>query len=295
VSAAATVDALLARARDLGVARLDAQLLVADRLGHDRAWLLAHGDAAVDATLEARLAGDFARRADGVPLAYLVGRREFHGLSLAITPAVLDPRPDTETLVDWALALALRDGGRAIDLGTGSGAIALALQQAAPRLEVWATDRSAAALEVARANAAALNLPVRFAHGDWWHAVEAGARFELALSNPPYIAADDPHLAGLRHEPREALTPGGDGLDAIRAIVEGAPPHLDAGAWLLLEHGFDQSEQVRRLLTARGFEAVESRHDLADRPRCSGGRWPADAARRRLPRIGGSFSQIASP
>lgn len=275
MSGGATVDALLAQARALGVARLDAQLLAAHRLGCDRAWLIAHGDAPVDAATASQLQNDFARRADGEPLAYLVGRREFHGLMLAVTPAVLDPRPDTETLVAWALELTPRESScRAVDLGTGSGAIALAVQHERPGLQTWATDRSAAALEVARANAAALGLPVRFACGSWWDALPADLRFELVLSNPPYIAADDPHLAALRREPAEALTPGGDGLDAIRAIVEGAPPHLAAGAWLLIEHGFDQADRVRELLQARGFEAAETRTDLADRPRCSGARWP---------------------
>lgn len=268
-----TVDALLARARGLGLARLDAQLLVAHRLGCDRAWLIAHGEAPVGAGIADQLVADFARRADGVPLAYLVGRREFHGLPLAVTPAVLDPRPDTETLVAWALERAPQRG-LAIDLGTGSGAIALALQHERPALEVWATDRSAAALEVARANAAALGLPVRFALGDWWHAPAHDLRFDLALSNPPYIAADDPHLLALRHEPAEALTPGGDGLSAIRAIVQDAPHHLAPDAWLLIEHGFDQADQARRLLQARGFTAIETRHDLAGQPRCTGARWP---------------------
>lgn len=273
MSAGTTVDALLLQARHLGVARLDAQVLAAHRLGRDRTWLIAHGEATVEPALARRLAEDFAQRADGVPLAYLVGTREFHGLALAVTPDVLDPRPDTETLVDWALELA-PPSGRAVDLGTGSGAIALALQHARPSLEVWATDRSARALEVARGNAAALGLPVRFAEGDWWSALPLDLRFALVLSNPPYIAAGDPHLPTLRHEPAEALSPGGDGLDAIRAIVAGAPARLCPGAWLLLEHGFDQADQVRELLRARGFTQPRTRHDLAGRPRCTGACWP---------------------
>jgi release factor glutamine methyltransferase len=273
VSSATTVDALLAQARDLGVARLDAQLLVARRLGRERTWLIAHGDADVEPALAAHLAHDFARRADGVPLAYLVGTREFHGLALAVTPAVLDPRPDTETLVDWALEV-VPTRGRAVDLGTGSGAIALALRHARPALEVWATDRSAPALEVARGNAAALGLPLQFAEGDCWAALPADLRFDLVVSNPPYIAAGDPHLPALRHEPAEALSPGGDGLGAIRAIVAGAPPRLRPGAWLLLEHGFDQADQVRELLHARGFAQPLTRCDLAGRARCSGAHWP---------------------
>jgi len=268
-----TAARLLARARALGVDRLDAQLLIAHRLGVSRAWLIAHEDAelsdapAIDA--------DLARRADGVPLAYLVGRREFHGLELHITPAVLDPRPDTETLVEWALErlASMPHGARVIDLGTGSGAIALAVKQSRPDVEMFATDASVEALAVARDNAQRLGLAVTFAQGDWWCAAP-DRRFDLALSNPPYIAGDDPHLAALQHEPREALTPGADGLGAIERIIDGAPRHLRPGGWLLLEHGFDQQDAVQARLATHGFVELATRRDLAGRPRCSGGRRP---------------------
>jgi release factor glutamine methyltransferase len=264
----------LEHARALGVDRLDAQLLIAHALGVSRSWLIAHDDASVEAPVIEPL---LERRADGVPLAYLVGRREFHGLELRITPDVLDPRPDTETLVDWALEhlAAMPPNRYVVDLGTGSGAIALALKHGRPDAQVHATDASEPALAVARDNAARLGLEVRFAHGDWWNATPPQLRFDLALSNPPYIAAGDPHLAALRHEPRHALTPGGDGLGAIERIVEGAAGHLAPGGWLLVEHGFDQAPAVRDLLVAHGFVQVSTRADLAGVARCSGGRRPA--------------------
>jgi release factor glutamine methyltransferase len=161
-----------------------------------------------------------------------------------------------------------------IDLGTGSGAIALAIRQACPRATVWATDASPAALEVARANACRLALDLCFVEGDWWAAV-AGLRFGLALANPPYVAGDDPHLAALAHEPRAALTAGGDGLQALRRIVADAPAHLLPNAWLLLEHGHDQAGAVQQLLRRRGFGTAETRCDLAGLPRCTGACWPA--------------------
>jgi release factor glutamine methyltransferase len=268
-----TVAALLQQARGLGVDRLDAQVIVATRLRVERTWILAHGDAELGADAAAACRDDFARRAAGVPLSYIVGEREFHGLRLAVTPAVLDPRPDTETLVDWALELIAGGAQRVVDLGTGSGAIALAVKHARPHAEVHATDADEQALSVARANAARLGLDVRFAHGDWWHAV-AGQRFHLALSNPPYVAAGDSHLAALMHEPRHALTPGPSGFEAIERIVAGAEHCLEAQGWLLLEHGHDQSEAVRDLLLRHGFEAPATRTDLAGVPRCTGAKRP---------------------
>ena len=253
-----------------------AQLLLAHHLGRDRGWLLAHDDDALKPEVLVRFDAEVRQRADGVPLAYLTGVREFHGLALQVSPAVLDPRPDTETLVDWALERLSNDGEvqpRVIDLGTGSGAVALAIAHRCPRARVTATDLSDAALAVASANARRLALPVQFAAGPWWSAVP-GQRFSLAVSNPPYIAGNDPHLPALRHEPLMALTPGGDGLDAIRAIVAGAGQALLAGAWLLIEHGWDQAEAVRALLHDAGFVEVQSRHDLAGHARCSGGRRP---------------------
>jgi release factor glutamine methyltransferase len=273
---ARTVAEALAAARARGLDRLDAQLLLSHHLGRDRAWLLAHDSDALTPDVLTRFDADVHRRADGVPLAYLTGTREFHGLQLQISPAVLDPRPDTETLVDWALellALTSEPQPAVVDLGTGSGAVALAIAHRCRGVRVTATDVSPDALAVAGANARRLGLAVELAAGPWWSAV-AGRRFAMAVSNPPYIAGDDPHLPALRHEPLMALTPGGDGLDAIRAIVAGAPQALLPGAWLLIEHGWDQAEAVHALLHAAGFDEVQSRHDLGGHARCSGGRRP---------------------
>jgi release factor glutamine methyltransferase len=280
---ARTVAEALAAARTAGLARLDAQLLLAHHLGRDRGWLLAHDSDVLMPEVLGRFDADLRQRADGVPLAYLTGVREFHGLALQVSPAVLDPRPDTETLVDWALERLPHDAEErptVVDLGTGSGAVALAIAHRCPLARVTATDLSADALAVARANAHRLGLGVTFAAGSWWSAVP-GQRFSLAVSNPPYIAGDDPHLPALRHEPLMALTPGGDGLDAIRAIVAGAEEALQPGAWLRIEHGWDQAEPVCALLHEAGFEDVQSRHDLAGHARCSGGRRPGPAAPRR--------------
>jgi release factor glutamine methyltransferase len=277
---AESVRAALAAARAKGVDRLDAQVLLAHHLQRPRGWLIAHDDAPLPAACVAAFAADAARRADGVPLAYLTGKREFHGLELCVTPAVLDPRPDTETLVDWALALLAGElspiaAPRVADLGTGSGAVALALKHGCPQASVLATDVSADALAVARENASRLGLDIEFALGDWWQAVTASPPLHLAVSNPPYIREHDPHLGALRHEPRGALTSGADGLDAIRVIVAGAAGHLARGGWLLLEHGHDQAAAVQALLAAHGYEALGQRHDLAGHSRCSGGRRPA--------------------
>ncbi|MBK1687085.1 peptide chain release factor N(5)-glutamine methyltransferase [Rubrivivax gelatinosus] len=262
----------LAAGRELGVDRLDTQLLLAHRLGRSRAWLLAHDEDLLSPASAAAFAADLARRAAGVPFAYLVGEREFHGLTLRVTPDVLVPRPDTEVLVDWALAL-LPPGApaRVADLGTGSGAIALAVKHARPQVAVTATDRSAEALAVAADNAHRLGLDIDLVHGPWWQPL-AGRQFDLVLSNPPYIAGADPHLAALTHEPRGALTPEGDGLDALREIVAGAAAHLQPGAWLLLEHGYDQAEPVQVLLADAGFREIATHRDLGGQPRCTGGR-----------------------
>lgn len=269
----------LALARELGVARLDAQLLLGHHLQRPRGWLIAHDDATLDADAAATVEADLRRRAAGVPLAYLVGEREFHGLALRVTPAVLVPRPETELLVDWALerldALAPAGAATVVDLGTGSGAVALAVKQDRPGVQVTATDAQPAALEVARDNAHRLGLALEFVAGDWWQPL-AGRRFDLAVSNPPYVAGEDPHLPALAHEPRSALTPEGDGLGALRRLIDGAPQHLNPGAWLLLEHGYDQADAVRRLLAERGFEPARTRRDLAGIERCTGARWPGE-------------------
>ena len=272
-----TVGAALAQARALGLDRLDAHLLLAEVLQQPRAWLIAHDDAALSAAQQQYFAELCRRRADSEPLAYLLGEREFHGLMLQVGPAVLVPRPDTETLVDWALellAIPLADAPEVADLGTGSGAIALALKHGHPAARVSAVELSEPALAQARANGERHRLPVDWKQGDWWQPL-GGRRFHLVASNPPYVAGGDPHLAALRHEPALALTPGGDGLSALQQIVRGAPAHLHAGGWLLLEHGHDQAEAVQRLLREAGLVQIQTRADLAGKPRCSGGRSPA--------------------
>ena len=269
-----TLDQALRHATALGLDRLDAQLLVLQAMGrptHDRAWLLAHDTDAMPPAAEATLQAAIVRRAAGEPLAYLTGHKEFFGLDLAVDARVLVPRPDTETLVEWALeVLAPLPAARVIDLGTGSGAIALALKATRPDLTVMAVDASTDALAVAQTNAQRLQLDVRFAQGSWLAPVQG--RWDAIVSNPPYIAAQDAHLAALTHEPLQALASGADGLDDIRHIITHAPAHLQSGGWLLLEHGYDQASAVRRLLTNAGLHEVQSRCDLAGIERCSGGR-----------------------
>ena len=267
-----TVAQALIAGRAQGVDRLDAQMILAWVLGQSRSWIIAHDDTTLDEAQTETVRASFARRAAGEPLAYLLGEKEFHGLRLRVDASVLVPRPDTEVLVDWALELlAGKDAPRVVDLGTGSGAIALAVKHGCRDASVLATDASPAALEVARGNARRLGLGVSFAQGSWWSAL-ATERFDLVLSNPPYIAAGDPHLAALSHEPSLALTPGGDGLGALREIIAGAATHMRPGAWLLLEHGYDQAEAVQALLRERGFVAVTTRNDLGGQPRCTGAR-----------------------
>jgi release factor glutamine methyltransferase len=267
------VAAALAAAQSHGLERLDAQLLLLHALGRadsDRAWLLAHDADRLAADAYAAFAALCARRATGEPLAYIVGRKEFFGLDLRIDRRVLVPRPETETLVEWALET-IDERAHVIDLGTGSGAIALALKHARPQARVEAVDQSAAALDVARENARRLSLDVRFAAASWL--ANNDERYDLIVSNPPYVADGDPHLAALQHEPLGALQSGPDGLRDIRTIVAQAPHHLQRGGWLMLEHGWDQAEAVRGLLRAAGLREVASRRDLAGIERCSGGRW----------------------
>ena len=264
----------LTHAKTLGLDHLEAQTLLLHVLGrdlHDRAWLLLHDmDEPSLGILEAFNALVH-RRLQNEPIAYLTGSQDFHGLNLVVDPRVLVPRPDTETLVDWALSLNLEQA-KVLDLGTGSGAIALALKHARPAWQVSAVDASADALVVANSNAQALSLPVIFVHSNWF--AKLPGKFDLIVSNPPYIAEGDPHLPALNAEPRQALVSGVDGLDDIRHIIQEAPKHLNAGAWLLLEHGFDQAPQVCTLLEKHGFLQVQSRVDLAGIKRCSGGCWP---------------------
>jgi release factor glutamine methyltransferase len=274
-----TIGQALALARDAGLARLDAQLLLGHVCGLSRTGLLANDDQVLPAAQLARWQQLLSRRLAGEPVAYLTGQHEFHGLSLHITSDVLDPRPDTETLVDWGLELLARMDrpARVLDLGTGSGAIALAIKHRCPSAQVSAVDFSAAALAVARANGTRLNLDIDWQPGSWFENL-AGQRFDLVLSNPPYIAEDDPHLSALQHEPRQALVSGADGLNDIRTLIKQAPRHLVAGAWLLLEHGHDQGVAVQSLLRAAGYREVDQRLDLAGHVRCSGGQWPGPRA-----------------
>lgn len=266
------IDEALRQAALQGVARLDAQLLLAHLLERPREWLIANDDQALGAELAQRYQSLLTQRADEVPLAYLVGHKEFHGLQLAVDPATLVPRPDTETLVEWALeSLPPHAGLRVLDLGTGSGCIALALKAERPQWQVSAVDRSAAALATARGNGERLGLAVEWLEGSWF-APLAGRRFDLIVSNPPYIATADPHLAALRHEPLSALASGADGLDDLRALIAAAPAHLQAGAALLFEHGHDQADTVAELLRSHGFQGVAHRQDLAGHRRCTGGR-----------------------
>lgn len=267
-----TVAQALAAAKADGVDRLDAQLLLARALACPRSWLLAHDEAPLAPELGAAFRANLRRRAGGEPLAYLLGEKEFHGLVLKVSDDVLVPRPETEMLVDWGLELlsgSLQAPSRVLDLGTGSGAIALAIKHAHPGALVHALDVSPRALAIAAENMRRLRLSITLHDGHWWDGL-AGQHFHLALSNPPYIRPDDPHLAALRHEPQIALTPGGDGMGALQAVIQGAATHLAPGGWLLLEHGHDQAPGVRTLLAKHGFSGVQTRHDLAGLPRCTG-------------------------
>lgn len=266
-------------AQSQGLARLDAQMLLLHACAQDplnRAWLLAHQQDTAQPE-QALLAEQlFKRRAAGEPVAYLIGFKEFYGLRLAVDSRVLDPRDDTETLVDWALELLpAMQSLRVLDLGTGSGAIALSIQSQRPLAQIIATDASADALAVASANASQLGLPVHFIQADAtqpnWFAALQTQEFDLIVSNPPYIAEGDAHLAALTHEPSLALTSGKDGLTAIRSIITHAEQHLNSSGWLLLEHGYDQADAVQALLAQTNFSQICTRNDLSGQPRCTGG------------------------
>jgi len=277
---AITVRGLLAAsAAELGgdEAAREAELLRWHALGKDRAWLYAHADDALDADGALRFHALLVRRAAGEPIAYIVGRREFWSLDLSVNPDVLIPRPETELLVEMALQRIRQNVQVDIaDLGTGSGAIALAIARERPQARVRATDTSVAALAVARENAARLGIGnVEFGQGDWCAAL-GGRRFDLLVSNPPYVAQSDDHLlrGDLRFEPRAALASGADGLDAIRSIVAAAPAHLQPRGWLLFEHGHDQGRAARDLLAQSRFVEIFTALDLEQRERVSGGRAP---------------------
>ena len=260
-------------------ARLDAEVLLAHVLGKNRSHLYAWPEQTLAPAQLADFAALIERRATGEPVAHILGRREFWSLELQVTPDTLIPRPETERLVE--LALELIPAGAACDiadLGTGSGAIALALASERPFCRLVATDTSAAALKVARTNAESHGLgQIDFRQGDWCAAL-GGAVFDFIVSNPPYIASADPHLrqGDVRFDPASALASGTDGLDDIRRIAAQARRHLRPGGWLLLEHGHDQAKACIEILATRGFERIEDFTDLAGRPRVVRGRMPAE-------------------
>jgi release factor glutamine methyltransferase len=254
--------------RTSGIDAREARLLLAAATGRSEASVLAHPEKSLLEQEKNQFLEMTARRAAGEPIAYILGHKEFYGLELTVNSAVLIPRPETELLVDLALD---RNPASVLDVGTGSGAIALAIKRHRPDARVVATDASAAALEVARRNAARFNLEVDLRHGRWFEPV-AGERFEAIISNPPYVVVGDPHLAALPYEPRLALLGGADGLDGFRVLAREAPAHLLPGGWLLVEHGAGQHEAVRGLLEAAGLETAASWPDLAGIPRVSGGK-----------------------
>ena len=268
IAAGATVGAVQAA---LPLDPLENRILLCHALGLTRVGLITQSHRVLSADEAQAVNALVERRVAGEPIAYIVGKREFFGLDFRVTGAVLIPRPDTELLVELALER-LPPAAAVLDMGTGSGAIAVAIAHTRPDARVSALDASVEALEIARANAAANGATVRFLHSDWYAAL-AGERFDLIVSNPPYIASGDVHLSegDLRFEPMSALTDHADGLSALRAIVAGAAAHLAPGAWLLLEHGYDQAAQVRELLTAYGYASVQSWRDLSAIERVSGG------------------------
>lgn len=249
--------------------RLDAEVLMMRLLGVDRSFLYARPETELPAKVAAAYDTLVDARERGMPVAYLTGEREFFSRVFRVTPDTLIPRPDTERLVDAALQLKVPEDARVLDLGTGTGALAITLALEVPEWDVTATDASAPALAVARDNAARLGAVVRFLAGDWYAALPAGDRFHLVVSNPPYIAVDDPHLVvgDVRFEPRGALVSAPDGLADIRRIVDGARDVLVDGGWLLLEHGWQQGEAVRAIAEAAGYAPVKTLDDLAGNPR----------------------------
>jgi release factor glutamine methyltransferase len=254
---------------------LENRILLCHATGLSRVQLITQGDRPLTLEEAQRLDALVARRLGGEPIAYIVGRREFFGLDFQVGPAVLIPRPDTELIVELALERLPQGPSRLLDMGTGSGAIAVAVAHTRPDADVTALDVSPDALAVAQANAAANGARVRFLHSSWFDALAADSTFDVIASNPPYIAAGDDHLAqgDLRFEPVGALTDHADGLSALRIIIEGSPRHLVPGGWLLLEHGYDQAAAVRALLLDAGFTDVQSWRDLGGIERVSGGRF----------------------
>ena len=269
-----TIDHLL---RHSGLPRLEARMLLQAVSGYDHAALLMHGNECLSENQAAQWQQLLARRLAGEPMAYILGKREFYGRLFATTPATLIPRPETEHLVEAVLAR-IPPGGKVWDLGTGSGAVAVTLACERPDAAVFASDISKDALAVAGRNAATLGANVRFACGSWYQAFapEQTGLLDIIVSNPPYIEADDPHLAqgDLRFEPAGALTDFADGLSAIRVLAAGGRERLQANGWLLMEHGWNQGEAVRKILLDNGFAEVATEQDLAGLDRLSMGRWP---------------------
>jgi release factor glutamine methyltransferase len=251
-----------------GIDAREARLMLAEVCGFSQASLIAAPEQEIPFEVENAFFGFARRRIQGEPVAYILGRKEFYGLDLAVNPSVLIPRPETELLVDLALE---RHPASVLDLGTGSGAIGIAVKFKRPKIRIVAVDSDLSALVTAKRNAAKLNLEIDFRHGRWFAPV-AGERFELIVSNPPYIASGDPHLEELRFEPLGALVSGPDGLDSIRDIAKGAPSHLVPGGWLLLEHGQGQEAAVRDLLAGATLESITTWRDLAGIARVSGGK-----------------------
>jgi release factor glutamine methyltransferase len=277
---ATSISALI---KESAIPQRETAMLLERILQMSRASIAAHPERFLDAQQEHLARAWIQRRVDGEPMAYILGEREFYGVKLIVTPDVLIPRPETETLVEQALARLSRqyapNTARVLDLGTGSGAIAISLAEQRPALDIVATDISAKALAVAKKNASKLGVQISFMESDWFSTLE-NERFDLIVSNPPYVAHGDPHLTqgDLRFEPITALTdnePNQGGLACIRRIIEKAPAHLNGEGWLLFEHGYDQADACRELLAARGFVELICAHDLAGIPRVSGGRWPA--------------------
>jgi len=266
-----TIAAILAMAP---AGPLETRILLGAALKLSRVQLITQSDRRLTADEARQLQELFERRMHGEPIAYLLGQREFYGLEFKVTPDVLIPRPETELLVELAIER-LPQAGRLLDMGTGSGAIAVSVAHVRPDAMVSASDISLASLAVARGNASHHHVQVNFLHSDWFHAL-AGMQFDVIATNPPYIAANDAHLrqGDLRYEPQHALTDHADGLTALRSIVAGAADHLAFGGWLLMEHGYDQSAEVRKLLTEKGYANVQSWRDLAGIERVTGGRTP---------------------
>lgn len=264
-------------AAPLDEAAIEARLLLQQSLGVDHAWLIAHINDELTNAQVVSFQQILARRLNGEPVAYILGMREFYGLPLKTTPATLIPRPDTETLVEAALGkLPSNQNLKILDLGTGTGAIALAIAKSRPQAQVTAVDFSHEALSVAKENAQNLDLArVRFMQSDWFASLQ-NEKFDVIVSNPPYIAENDAHLTqgDLRFEPITALASGKDGLDDIRRIIQAAPSHLNPNGWLMLEHGYDQAEKVAELLALHGFEQISHAPDLSGTLRVTVGRMP---------------------